>query len=87
MSYEFSGRGGVITYNYQEDKQPDTKVLRDFLEKETFWDIFGKASTSSLSAQHGFIYRLSKFISSIASLVQEAEGEFSPRSSYRLHRM
>jgi len=25
VSYEFSGRGGVITYNYPEDKQPDTK--------------------------------------------------------------
>ena len=34
VSYEFSGRGGVITYNYPEDKQPDTKVLRAFLQKE-----------------------------------------------------
>jgi len=25
VSYEFSGRGGVITYNYPEDRQPDTK--------------------------------------------------------------
>jgi len=26
VSYEFSGRGGVITYNYPEDRQPDTKA-------------------------------------------------------------
>ena len=27
VSYEFGGRGGVITYNYPRDKQPDTKVI------------------------------------------------------------
>ena len=27
VSYEFSGRGGVITYSYPRDKQPDTKVI------------------------------------------------------------
>lgn len=26
VSYEFGGRGGVITYNYPRDKQPDTKA-------------------------------------------------------------
>jgi len=26
VSYEFSGHGGVITYNYPKDKQPDTKA-------------------------------------------------------------
>lgn len=28
VSYEFSGHGGVITYNYPKDKQPDTKVTQ-----------------------------------------------------------
>ena len=28
VSYEFSGRGGIITYNYPKDKQPDTKVKK-----------------------------------------------------------
>jgi len=26
VSYEFSGRGGIITYTYPRDKQPDTKA-------------------------------------------------------------
>jgi hypothetical protein len=38
VSYEFKGKGGVITYNYPEEKKPDTKVRNDLkaIHKETF---------------------------------------------------
>ena len=31
VSYEFSGHGGVITYYYPGDEQPDTKVNIPFV--------------------------------------------------------
>ena len=40
VSYEFSGRGGIITYTYPRDKQPDTKVKSKSIFQDALFYFF-----------------------------------------------
>ena len=37
VAYEFNGKGGVITFNYPDDKKPDTKVGSRIVHSRAQW--------------------------------------------------